>query len=61
MTLWDEKVIILQLQQNMRVKKEMDKFPHDKVLHEELKHHEQFLRIFEGESFLPMQQLRDTI
>ena len=46
-TLWDEKVIILQLRQNMRVKKEMDKFPHDKVLHEELK--------------LSMQQLRDTI
>ena len=27
----------------MRVKKEMDKSPNDKALHEELKNHEQFL------------------
>ena len=52
-TLWDEKVIILQLRQNMRVKKEMDKFPHDKVLHEELKYHEQFLLDL-GERKLPV-------
>ena len=51
-TLWDEKVIILRLRQNMRVKKEMDKFPHDKGLHEELKHHEQFLPDL-GEGKLP--------
>ena len=51
-TLWDEKVIILQLRQNMRVRKEMDKFTHDKVLHEELKHHEQFLLNL-GEGKLP--------
>ena len=51
-TLWDEKVIILQLRQNMRVRKEMDKFPHDIALHEELKHHEQFLLDL-GEGKLP--------
>ena len=42
-TLCDDKVITLQLRQNMRVKKEMDKSPNDKALHEELKNHEQFL------------------
>ena len=42
-TLWDNKVIKLQLRQNMWVRKEMEKFPHDKVLHEELQTHEQFL------------------
>ena len=29
--IWDDKVIKLQLRQNMQVKKEMDKCPHDKV------------------------------
>ena len=36
----------------MRVKKEMDKFLHDMVLHEELEHHEQFLFDL-GEGKLP--------
>ena len=51
-TLWDNKVIKLQLRQNMRVKKEMEKFPHDRVLHEELQTHEQFLLDL-GEGKLP--------
>ena len=51
-TLWDDKVITLQLRQNMRVKKEMDKSPNDKALHEELKNHEQFLLDL-GEGKLP--------
>ena len=36
----------------MQVKKEMDKSPHDKALHEELKNHEQFLLDL-GEGKLP--------
>ena len=51
-TLWDDKVIILQLRQNMQVKKEMDKSPNDKALHEDLKNHEQFLLDL-GEGKLP--------
>ena len=51
-TLWDDKMITLQLRQNMRVKKEMDKSPSDKALHEELKNHEQFLLDL-GEGKLP--------
>ena len=51
-TFWDYKVIKLRLRQNMRVKKEMEKFPHDRVLHEELQTHEQFLLDL-GEGKLP--------
>ena len=51
-TIWDDKVIILELRQNMQVKKEMDKSPNDKALHEGLKNHEQFLLDL-GEGKLP--------
>ena len=51
-TLWDNKVIILQLIQSMQVKKEMDKSPNDKALPEELKNYEQFLLDL-GEGKLP--------
>ena len=56
--LWDDKVITLQLRQNMRVKKEMDKSPNDKALHEELKNREQFLLDL-GEGKLPANTTAD--
>ena len=42
----------------MRVKKEMEKFPHDRVLHEELQTHEQFLLDL-GEGKLPAHAMVD--
>ena len=57
-TLWDNKVIKLRLRQYMRVKKEMEKFPHDRVLHEELQTHEQFLLDL-GEGKLPAHATAD--
>ena len=44
----------------MQVKKEMDKSPNDKALHEELKIMSNIYLILERESSLPMQQLMDT-
>ena len=42
-TLWDDKVVTLQLRENLQVKKEMDRYPNDEALHKKLKNHEQFL------------------
>ena len=57
-TLWDNKVVKLRLRQNMQVKKEMEKFSHDRVLHEELQTHEQFLLDL-GEGKLPAHAMVD--
>ena len=45
----------------MQVKKEMDRYPNDEALHEELKkNHEKFLLDLGEGRLLPMQQLMDT-
>jgi len=41
--LWDERVVILRLQENMRVKNEMNKLPNNKEHHKQLKDYEQWL------------------
>ena len=44
----------------MQVKKEMDRYPKDEAMHEELKKiMRNFYLILERESYLPMQQLID--
>ena len=59
-TLWDDKVIILQLRQNMQVKKEMDKSPMIRLCMKTSKIMSNFYLILERESYLPMQQLMNT-
>ena len=41
--LWDNNVVTLRLRENMRVKKEMDKNPHNKELQQKLIDYEQWL------------------
>ena len=50
--LWDKDVVKFRLKQNMRVQKEMDKYPNNEALHDKLKDHEQWLLKL-GEGKLP--------
>ena len=51
-TLWDDDVVILRLQKNMRVQNKINKYPNDEAMHEKLRQHEQWLLKL-GEGRLP--------
>ena len=50
--LWDEHVVTLRLQENMRVKNEINKLPNNKEYHKQLKDYEHWLLEL-GEGRLP--------